>query len=140
MVISFIGGLDQKDIREEFIAEYKPEAAIVNFYPENSSLGGHTDHSEPNRQAPLLSFSFGLSAIFLCGGTTKETKPAAILLRSGDILIMTQEAREKFHGVPRIIDDKFIEALHNSETPESNSCDNLKPKFLQKRLDGMLNE
>merc|ERR1719385_154404 len=62
MVISFIGELDQKDVRDEFIAGYKPEAAIVNFYPVNSSLGGHTDHSEPNRKAPLLSFSFGLPA------------------------------------------------------------------------------
>ncbi len=32
---------------------YNPEAAIVNFYPMDSSIGGHTDHSEPNKTAPL---------------------------------------------------------------------------------------
>jgi len=38
--------------------EYHPEAAIVNFYTMDSSIGGHTDHSEPNKTAPL-----GLSGI-----------------------------------------------------------------------------
>ena len=33
--------------------DYRPEAAIVNFYPMDSSIGGHTDHSEPNKTAPL---------------------------------------------------------------------------------------
>ena len=36
---------------------YQPEAAIVNFYPMDSSIGGHTDHSEPNKAAPLGKFS-----------------------------------------------------------------------------------
>ena len=35
------------------------EAAIVNFYPMDATLGGHTDHSEPNLEAPLLSISLG---------------------------------------------------------------------------------
>merc|ERR1712173_322353 len=56
----------------------------------------------------LLSLSFGLPAIFLCGGPTKNTKPTAVLLRSGDILVMTREARDKYHGVPRILDTDFI--------------------------------
>ena len=34
---------------------YKAEAAIVNFYHLDSTLGGHTDHSEPNCEAPLFS-------------------------------------------------------------------------------------
>ena len=111
IIINFIGDLDQNEIKAEFISGYKPEAAIVNFYPTYSSLGGHTDHSEPNRKAPLLSFSFGLSAVFLCGGPTKKTKPTSMILRSGDVLIMTETAREKFHGVPRIIDEKLGQSL-----------------------------
>lgn len=35
------------------------EAAIVNFYPPDSSLGPHTDHSEPDQEAPLISISLG---------------------------------------------------------------------------------
>ena len=131
MVISFIGELDQKDVRDEFIAGYKPEAAIVNFYPVNSSLGGHTDHSEPNRKAPLLSFSFGLPAIFLCGGPTKQTKPTAMVLRSGDILIMTETAREKYHGVPRIFEEEMIQSiLDNKEKKSQNQFENVNPELM----------
>ena len=68
-----------------------------------------------------MSFSFGRSAIFLCGGGTKKTKPIALLLRSGDVLIMTQEAREKFHAVPRIIDDQLIKALENQSSGETEN-------------------
>lgn len=137
-VMSFIGGLNQKDIKERYISEYKPEAAIVNFYPAYSNLGGHTDHSEPNRKAPLLSFSFGLSAVFLCGGPTKETKPTAMILRSGDILIMTEVAREKFHGVPRIIDEKMVlsnsENLGNETGESPKQCEKLLPDFSNVKL------
>ncbi|KAH8420205.1 hypothetical protein KR009_007323 [Drosophila setifemur] len=90
--------------------DYRPEAAIVNYYPIGSSLSGHTDHSEPNRSAPLFSFSFGQTAIFLIGGTTLEETPSAILLQSGDVLIMSEESRLSYHAVPRIIQ------THNTST------------------------
>ena len=61
--------------------DYVPEASIVNFYPEWSTLSGHTDHSEPNRRAPLISVSFGRPAVFLIGGPSKQTRPESILLR-----------------------------------------------------------
>lgn len=35
--------------------EFRAEAAIVNFYHPSSTLSGHTDHSEYNLSAPLLS-------------------------------------------------------------------------------------
>ncbi|XP_025414497.1 nucleic acid dioxygenase ALKBH1 [Sipha flava] len=84
---------------EEFIAE----AAIVNFYHPSSTLSGHIDHSEYNLSAPLLSISFGLSAIFLIGGHSLNDKPTAILLRSGDTIIMSRESRLSYHGVPKIL-------------------------------------
>lgn len=36
---------------QNFVAE----AAIVNYYHMNSTLSGHTDHSEKNLDAPLIS-------------------------------------------------------------------------------------
>lgn len=39
----------------QFSDEFKAEAAIVNFYHPSSTLSGHTDHSENNLDAPLLS-------------------------------------------------------------------------------------
>ena len=78
--------------------QYRAEAAIINYYPVNSSLSGtlwplsvcesltslppgHTDHSEVNLEAPLVSISLGLPAIFLIGGPSLDTVPCPLLLR-----------------------------------------------------------
>jgi alkylated DNA repair protein alkB family protein 1 len=36
--------------------DFSAEAAIVNYYHMDSTLAGHTDHSELNKEAPLFSF------------------------------------------------------------------------------------
>lgn len=66
---------------------FSAEAAIVNYYPIGTTLAGHTDHSEKNLNAPLFSISFGQTAIFLLGGQTKEEKPSALFLKSGDVVV-----------------------------------------------------
>ncbi|EAT45815.2 AAEL002945-PA [Aedes aegypti] len=81
---------------------FKPEAAIVNYYPTGSTLAGHTDHSEKNLEAPLFSFSFGQPAVFLIGGPTRDEKPDALLLRSGDVIVMTRASRLCYHAVPKV--------------------------------------
>lgn len=48
-------------------------------------------------------FSFGQTAIFLLGGKTIDEKPTAMLLHSGDIVIMSKNSRLCYHGVPKII-------------------------------------
>lgn len=83
--------------------DFKAEAAIINYYRINSTLAGHTDHSEINIEAPLFSISFGQAAIFLIGGLTKDDAAKAILLRSGDIIIMSGQSRLRYHGVPKIL-------------------------------------
>ena len=82
---------------------YQSEAAIINYYPMDASLGGHIDHSEPNRTSPLVSVSLGQSAIFLIGGPSKTVEPVPILLQNGDVIIMSQQARQSYHAVPKII-------------------------------------
>jgi alkylated DNA repair protein alkB family protein 1 len=52
----------------------------------------------------LLSFvSFGQSAIFLLGGLSADEKPTAMLIHSGDIVIMSGASRLCYHGIPRIL-------------------------------------
>uniref|UniRef100_A0A1A9W347 Fe2OG dioxygenase domain-containing protein n=1 Tax=Glossina brevipalpis TaxID=37001 RepID=A0A1A9W347_9MUSC len=82
---------------------FQAQAAIVNYYSIGSTLSGHTDHSEPNQDAPLFSFSFGQTAIFLIGGLTLEMRPTALFLESGDVLVMTSESRLCYHAVPLIM-------------------------------------
>nr|XP_040577195.1 nucleic acid dioxygenase ALKBH1-like [Lepeophtheirus salmonis] len=98
------------------VNHFTPQAAIVNFYPLNATLSPHTDHSEPNTEAPLLSISLGQSAIFLMGGQSKAIKPQAILLRHGDVVIMNQESRLSYHAVPKIIQDEHISPGWDEET------------------------
>eukprot|EP00088_Acartia_fossae_P067790 TRINITY_DN8497_c0_g1_i4.p1 TRINITY_DN8497_c0_g1~~TRINITY_DN8497_c0_g1_i4.p1 ORF type:complete len:362 (-),score=59.68 TRINITY_DN8497_c0_g1_i4:37-1089(-) len=87
---------------------YKAEAAIVNYYPENTTLSGHTDHSEHNLSAPLVSISFGQSGIFLLGGKSLDVSPSAYLLKSGYVAVMTKEARLCYHAVPKILVDPSL--------------------------------
>jgi len=64
----------------------------------------HVDRSEVCATSPLVSISLGNPAIFLIGGTTREIDPVSILLRSGDVIIMSGPAcRRAYHGVPRIL-------------------------------------
>ncbi|KOC61223.1 Alkylated DNA repair protein alkB like protein 1 [Habropoda laboriosa] len=83
--------------------DFKAEAAIVNYYRMNSTLAGHTDHSEVNVDAPLFSISFGQTAIFLIGGLTQDDAANAMFLRSGDIVVMSGNSRLRYHGVPKIL-------------------------------------
>jgi alkylated DNA repair protein alkB family protein 1 len=87
--------------------DLEPEAAIVNYYPLNASMGGHLDDAEHAMEKPIVSISLGCSAIFLIGGRDKTTKPMPILLRSGDALVMSGESRFCYHGVPVIVPPGF---------------------------------
>ncbi|XP_070160251.1 nucleic acid dioxygenase ALKBH1 [Polyergus mexicanus] len=96
-------------------SDFKAEAAIVNYYRMNSTLAGHTDHSEINVAAPLFSISFGQTAIFLIGGPKQEDSANAIFLRSGDVVIMSGSSRLRYHGVPKILSASRIPWDDNSE-------------------------
>ncbi len=66
-------------------------------------MGGHLDDGEPDQEHPILSFSLGLSCIFLIGGESKDQKPLAIRLDSGDLVIMAGRSRRCNHGVPKVL-------------------------------------
>ncbi|XP_003707571.2 alpha-ketoglutarate-dependent dioxygenase AlkB [Megachile rotundata] len=120
---------------------FKAEAAIVNYYRMNSSLSGHTDHSEINTEAPLFSISFGQTAIFLIGGLTQDDAANAMYLRSGDIVIMSGNSRLRYHGVPKILPADTIpwddeEANDNSDccTWDENDWNKAKTYILKARI------
>jgi len=82
---------------------YLPEAAIVNYYHQDSTLCGHQDDAELTFERPIVSISLGNTAVFLLGGDTREVPPVSMFLRSGDVVIMGGKSRLAYHGVPRII-------------------------------------
>jgi len=93
---------------------FKAEACIANLYYRKSTLSAHTDHSEPNHSQPVISYSIGLPAVFLIGGTTRNFSPTAVLLRPGDLVVMAKESRLAYHAVPKIITHaEYPEFCHN---------------------------
>lgn len=53
----------------------------------------------------LPSISLGNAAVFLIGGLTRDIAPIPILLRSGDVVVMSGPAcRRAYHGIPRILE------------------------------------
>ncbi|XP_072221278.1 nucleic acid dioxygenase ALKBH1 [Leuresthes tenuis] len=93
--------------------EFSSEAAILNYYRSDSSLGIHVDESELDHTRPLLSFSFGQSAIFLLGGTCRQDAPTAMFMHSGDVMVMSGQSRLLYHAVPRILPAPQERALEN---------------------------
>ncbi|XP_054806886.1 alpha-ketoglutarate-dependent dioxygenase alkB isoform X2 [Prosopis cineraria] len=100
--------------------EFQPEAAIVNYFALGDTLGGHLDDMEADWSKPIVSLSLGCKAIFLLGGKSRDDPPLSMFLRSGDVVLMVGEARECFHGVPRIFTDK-----------ENAEIDHLEAQLLQ---------
>lgn len=41
-------------------------------------------------------------------GLTRDVEPLAMLLRSGDVVVLAGEARRCFHGVPRILEGSSL--------------------------------
>ncbi|XP_054826423.1 nucleic acid dioxygenase ALKBH1 [Eublepharis macularius] len=82
---------------------FQAEAGILNYYHFDSSLGIHVDESELDHSRPLLSFSFGQSAIFLLGGLKRDDAPVAMLIHSGDMMVMSGFSRLLHHAVPRVL-------------------------------------
>ena len=80
--------------------KWTAEAGIINYYTCKSRIGPHIDFSEKNKQAPLLSLSFGSEAIFLIGEQNKP--PLKLILGDGDLLVMGGSSRLAMHAVPKV--------------------------------------
>lgn len=53
--------------------QYRGEAVIVNYYKQKDYMTGHLDDGEIDQVNPILSFSFGLSCVFLLGSPLRNT-------------------------------------------------------------------
>ena len=89
------------------LADYPhpPEACLVNYYDDAAKMGMHQDRDEEQFEAPVLSVSLGNDCLFRVGGTSRGGKTQSFRLRSGDVMMLTNEARLAFHGVDRIYPD-----------------------------------
>jgi alkylated DNA repair protein (DNA oxidative demethylase) len=66
-------------------------------------MGLHQDRDEADLTFPVLSISLGDTAVFRIGGVRRTDPTARVRLASGDVCILSGEARLAFHGVDRIV-------------------------------------
>ncbi|RLJ52115.1 alkylated DNA repair protein (DNA oxidative demethylase) [Litoreibacter meonggei] len=80
----------------------EPDCCLINFYDATARMGLHQDRDEANFSWPVVSVSLGDDALFRIGNQTRGGKTESIWLRSGDVVVMGDEARLAYHGVDRI--------------------------------------
>ncbi|MBK6856524.1 MAG: alpha-ketoglutarate-dependent dioxygenase AlkB [Microthrixaceae bacterium] len=83
--------------------DYRPDAALVNFYDDHAKLGMHQDHDELT-DAPVVSFSVGDACVFRFGNTENRNKPYVdVQLAGGDAFVFGGATRLAYHGVLKTI-------------------------------------
>ncbi len=85
-------------------AEVTPDACLVNLYDPGARMGMHQDRDETDFRYPVLSVSLGDTALFRIGGTGRKDATRSVRLASGDVCLLSGEARLAFHGVDRVLD------------------------------------
>jgi len=91
------------DLWEE-VAGYPapPQACLINVYSSSARMGLHRDEDEDDFSAPVVSVSLGDTARFRIGGLTRKDSTHTFDLKSGDVLILGDDARLSYHGVDRV--------------------------------------
>ncbi len=84
-------------------ADGPPDSCLVNLYRGDAKMGMHTDSDEADLNAPVMGISLGDTAVFRMGGAARKDPSTTIRLASGDINLLTGEARHTYHGVDRIL-------------------------------------
>ena len=78
---------------------FEPDACLINRYVPGSRLSLHRDKNERDFEAPIVSVSLGIRAIFLFGGTSRSDRPARVPLLHGDVAVWGGADRMRYHGV-----------------------------------------
>jgi DNA oxidative demethylase len=78
---------------------FTPDACLVNRYRPGARLTLHQDKNERDFNAPIVSVSLGLPAVFLWGGLQRTDRPRRIPLWHGDVVVWGGPSRLTYHGV-----------------------------------------
>jgi len=78
---------------------FEPDACLINRYELGARLTLHQDKNERALDAPVVSASLGLPAVFLFGGDARSDRPVRVRLVHGDVIVWGGPARLRYHGV-----------------------------------------
>jgi alkylated DNA repair protein (DNA oxidative demethylase) len=84
--------------------DFRPDACLINRYEPGAKLSLHQDKDELDLDAPIVSVSLGLPAIFQFGGFKRSDRPERHRLRHGDVVVWGGPSRLAFHGVLSLAD------------------------------------
>ncbi|MFT8713240.1 DNA oxidative demethylase AlkB [Komagataeibacter rhaeticus] len=79
-------------------AGFVPDVCLINGYRPGARMGLHQDRGE-RLDAPVVSLSFGLPAIFQWGGLQRGDPLRRIPLLHGDVVVWGGPSRLVFHGI-----------------------------------------
>jgi len=94
---------------------FEPDACLINRYEPGARLSLHRDQDERDFDAPIVSVSLGLGAVFLFGGLSRSDRPDRVLLEHGDVVVWGGVDRLRYHGVMPLKESTgtlFDESLH----------------------------
>lgn len=80
-------------------AGFAPDSGLINRYRPGARLSLHQDKDEQDLNAPIVSVSLGLPAIFQFGGNSRSGAAQRIELRHGDVLVWGGPSRLAYHGI-----------------------------------------
>ena len=88
-------------------SSFAPDAAIINWYDQDATLGLHQDKGEADgaiaRGSPVITVSLGDSALFRFGNTVTRGKPYRdVTLESGDLFVFGGPSRMAYHGIMKL--------------------------------------
>ena len=78
---------------------FAPDACLVNRYEPGARLTLHQDKNERDFDAPIVSVSLGIPAVFLFGGKNRSDRQKRVALSHGDVVVWGGPARLRYHGV-----------------------------------------
>ncbi len=82
--------------------ERMPDSCLVNFYGEGARMGLHQDRDEIDLNWPVVSISLGDDGLFRVGQATRSGSTQSVWLSSGDVAVLSGDARLAYHGIDRI--------------------------------------
>ena len=80
-------------------AGFVPDAGLINTYSPGAKMSLHQDKNERCYDAPIVSISLGLPAVFQFGGFQRSDPAQRISLFHGDVVVWGGVDRLRFHGV-----------------------------------------
>lgn len=83
-------------------AHFVADACLVNRYVPGARLTLHQDRNERDFDAPIVSVSLGLPAVFLFGGGQRSDRQRKVPLQHGDVVVWGGAARLRHHGIAQL--------------------------------------